>query len=131
MSIEASTAGIYRRYLECLNDRRWDDLGEFVCADVIHNGNSLGLSGYREMLESDVAAIPDLRFDADLIVVQDDLLAGRLLFQCTPQREFLGFQPSGTRVSFTEHVFYRFRDAKIAQVWSAIDTRTVAAQIAR
>ena len=103
----------------------------FVCADVIHNGKSLGLSGYREMLEADVAAIPDLRFDADLIVVQDDLLAGRLLFQCTPQREFLGFQPSGAQVSFTEHVFYRFRDAKIAQVWSAIDTRTVAAQTAR
>lgn len=131
MSVETPIADTYRRYLECLNERRWDDLGQFVCTDAIHNGKSLGLSGYREMLEGDVAAIPDLRFDADLVVVQDDVLASRLVFQCTPQRPFLGFEPPGTQVSFTEHVFYRFRDAKIAEVWSAIDTRGVTAQIAR
>jgi predicted ester cyclase len=29
-----------------------------------------------------------------------------------------------------EHVFYRFRDHKIAQVWSLIDTAAIAAQAA-
>jgi predicted ester cyclase len=44
MSTE-TLAEVYRRYLQCLNERRWDDLGEFVCDDAIHNRRPLGLSG--------------------------------------------------------------------------------------
>jgi predicted ester cyclase len=130
MSTE-TLAEVYRRYLQCLNERRWDDLGEFVCDDAIHNRRPLGLGGYRAMLEADTAAIPDLQFVAELIVAQEDALASRLIFECTPQRPFLGFEPSGTPISFAEHVFYRFRDAKIAEVWSLIDTQAIAAQPAR
>ncbi|WP_006247132.1 ester cyclase [Mycolicibacterium tusciae] len=124
-------ADVYRRYLLCLNERRWDDLGEFVSDDVIHNGKSLGLSGYQAMLEADTAAIPDLLFAAELMVAQADVVACRLGFECTPQHRFLGFDPPGTPITFAEHVFYRFRDSKIVQVWSVIDTQAIAAQIAR
>lgn len=122
-------AGVYRRYLECLNERRWDALREFVSDDVVHNGRPLGLRGYREMLEADIAAVPDLEYITELVVVQDDLVASRLMFRCTPQRSFLGFEPTGTPISFAEHVFYRFRGTKIAEVWSLIDTEAIAAQL--
>jgi len=122
---------IYSRYLRCLNERRWDDLGDFVSHDVVHNGRPLGLTGYRAMLEADTTAVPDLLFVADLVVAQDDVVACRLAFRCTPQEVFLGFDPPGTPISFTEHVFYRFCDSKIAEVWSVIDTRTIALQIDR
>jgi len=129
MSVEYTES--YSQYLHCLNERRWDDLGEFVSHDVVHNGRPLGLSGYRAMLEADTGAVPDLQFVAEMIVAQDDVVACRLGFHCTPQEKFLGFDPPGTPVSFAEHVFYRFRDAKIAEVWSVIDTRAIAAQIGR
>ncbi|MCA2211900.1 ester cyclase [Jidongwangia harbinensis] len=48
-----------------------------------------------------------------------DHVACRLRFGCTPQRQFLGIEAGGRRVSFGEHVFYRFRDSRIEQVWSA------------
>ncbi|MET0705196.1 MAG: ester cyclase [Mycobacterium sp.] len=121
-------ADVYRRYLQCLNDRRWGELGEFVSDDAIHNGRPLGLEGYRAMLEADTTAIPDLRFIAELIVTQEEVVASRLMFCCTPQEPFLGFEPSGKPISFAEHVFYRFRDSKIAEVWSLIDTQAIAAQ---
>jgi predicted ester cyclase len=82
------------------------------------------------MLEADVAAVPDLLFIAELIVTQDDVVACRLAFQCTPQQQFLGFDPPGTPIAFAEHVFYRFCDSKIAEVWSVIDTQAIAAQTA-
>jgi ketosteroid isomerase-like protein len=66
---------VYHRYLECLNERRWDDLGEFVADDVTHNDRPLGLSGYRAMLEDDVRTIPDLRFVADRVVAEGDAVA--------------------------------------------------------
>src|SRR5690349_15734068 len=124
-------AEAYRRYLRCLNERRWDDLGEFLSHDVVHNGRRLGLSGYRAMLEADVAAVPDLMFITELIVTQGDVVACRLGFQCTPQQQFLGFDPPGTLISFAEHAFYRFCDSKIVEVWSVIDTQAIAAQTAR
>jgi predicted ester cyclase len=42
---------------------------------------------------------------------------------------FFGLAPTGRRISFCEHVFYRFRDGRIAQVWSLIDRDAVATQL--
>lgn len=120
---------MYREYLDCLNERRWDDLGQFVADDVVHNGKALGLSGYRAMLESDVRAIPDLRFNAELLLADDSVVGCRLFFECTPREPFLGFQPTGDRVSFAEHVFYRFQDGRIAEVWSLIDREAIRDQV--
>jgi predicted ester cyclase len=125
-----ATTDVYRRYLECLNERRWDDLGQYVCEDVVHDDRPLGLSGYRAMLQADVRAIPDLQFSADLLVTQGEVLACRLVFRCTPELPFLGFSPTGARISFAEHVFYTFREKRIARVWSLIDIQAIAAQLA-
>ena len=127
MNTEA-LADVYRRYLRCPNNRQWDELGQFVCEDVTHNQKPIGLTGYRAMLEGDTAAIPDLHFLAELFVADADLVACRLAFQCTPQQPFLGFEPTGTQISFAEHVFYRFREGKIAEVWSLVDAQAIAAQ---
>ncbi|MEU8819412.1 ester cyclase [Actinoplanes sp. NPDC048796] len=53
-----------------------------------------------------------------------------LWFDCTPQQSLLGIDVDGRRVSFAEHVFYRFHDDRIAEVWSLIDTDGVRRQLA-
>ena len=118
----------YRSYLGCLNDRRWSALGEYVADDVVHNGRALGLSGYRAMLESDTRAIPDLEFVPEILLADGHVVSCRLFFQCTPQHEFLGFEPTGQRVSFAEHVFYRFDGGRISEVHSLIDRDAVRQQ---
>jgi predicted ester cyclase len=123
-------AAVYDDYLQCLNERRWNAMGEFVTEELSYNAKPMSLGDYRAMLEADTRAIPDLRFTADLVVTQGDFVACRLLFRCTPQETFLGYEPTGARISFSEHVFYRFRDGKIAEVWSLIDTQAIAAQTA-
>lgn len=76
-------------------------------------------------------AVPELFYDADIIVVSADQVACRLTFDCTPQRDFLGFSPNGTRLSFAEHVFYRFHDGRIASVSSLIDRYAIQRQLGR
>jgi predicted ester cyclase len=120
---------IYRDYIACLNRQDWQTLGEFVDEEVIHNGRELGLSGYRAMLEKDFEDIPDLRFDIQLLVSDPPHIASRLGFACTPKGVFLGLPVHGKRVSFTENVFYEFRDRKIVRVWSIIDKAAIEAQI--
>jgi predicted ester cyclase len=121
---------IYYSYLQCLNERRWNGLGEFVCEELSYNQKPLSLAEYRAMLVADADAIPDLRYEAEVIVVDGDFVACRLAFRCTPRATFLGFEPTGMPVSFAEHVFYRFSDGKISEVWSLIDRDAIAAQIA-
>lgn len=125
----ADLADLYRNYIACLNRQDWPALGQFVHDDVVHNGRSLGLAGYRAMLEQDFRDIPDLSFNIDLLVSDPSKIAARLTFDCTPVGMFLGLPVNGRRMSFCENVFYEFGDDKIRQVWSVIDKAAIEAQL--
>ncbi|MES2292680.1 MAG: ester cyclase [Pseudomonadota bacterium] len=119
----------YRDYIACLNRQDWQKLSRFVHKDVQRNGEKLGLDGYRAMLEKNFGEIPDLSFKIDLLVSDPPTIASRLHFDCTPKGELFGLPVNGRRVSFTENVFYVFRDDKIELVWSIIDTAASEAQL--
>ncbi|CAD6544999.1 hypothetical protein LMG27952_04228 [Paraburkholderia hiiakae] len=122
-------SALYRRYIDCLNRRDWDCLGDFVAHDVVHNDRPFGLAGYRAMLEQDVRDIPDLRFEIELLVAEPLVIASRLRFDCTPRQDFLGLPVNGRRIAFSENVFYAWRGGKIARVWSIIDKAAIEAQL--
>jgi len=120
---------IYRSYIACLNKQDWPHLEKFVHDDVIYNGVKIGLSGYREMLEKNFQAIPDLRFGIQLLIADSSRVASRLQFNCSPKDQFLGLHVNGKTVSFSENVIYEFRDGRIAEVWSVIDRAAIEAQL--
>jgi steroid delta-isomerase-like uncharacterized protein len=122
-------ADIYRNYIACLNRQDWQNLGRFVADDARHNERPIGLAGYRQMLERDFEAIPNLHFDIELLTADPPYVASRLRFDCSPRGRFLGLEVNGKHISFTENVFYQFRDGKIAEVWSIIDKQAIEAQL--
>ena len=122
-------AAVYRAYIACLNAEDWTKLDQFVQDDVRYNGQRIGLSGYREMLERDFDDIPELHFNIQLMISDPPFVASRLAFDCAPKGNFLGLPVDGRRVSFAENVFYQFRTEKIAQVWSVIDKAAIEAQL--
>jgi len=126
---EAALAERYRAYLDCLNRQDWANLHRFVAEDARHNGRPFGLAGYRAMLERDFAEIPDLSFAIELLVCEPPHVAARLRFDCRPKGLFLGLPVNGGRVVFAENVIYRFRDERIAEVWSVVDKAAIEAQL--
>ena len=128
---DTDLSSIYRGYIACLNQQDWPNLGRFVDEAAEHNGRAVGLAGYRKMLERDFAEIPDLVFNIQLLVAEPPYVASRLAFDCTPRGRFFDLEIDGRRVSFTENVFYEFRDAKIVRVWSIVDKAAIAAQLNR
>jgi predicted ester cyclase len=120
---------VYRAYLAALDERRLDDLDRFVHDRLTYNGEDWTLDRYRSRLAEDARSIPDLRYDVRLLVTGPHHVAARLWFDCTPRHDFLGIPATGRRVSFAEHVFYRFRDDRIEDVWSVIDTDAVRRQL--
>ncbi len=125
-----NTKDFYLAYIACLNAQDWSRLGDFVEADVRRNDRPLGLTGYRAMLENDFARIPDLRYEVELVIADENCVGSRLRFHCSPQGEFLGLPVNGRRVMFSENVFYELRDGKITRVWSVIDKSAIEAQLA-
>jgi predicted ester cyclase len=119
----------YRDYIATLNERRLDDLGQFVHDHLTYNGQQWSLDQYQALLADDVRRVPDLRYEITLLVVGADQVACRLWFDCTPQREFLGIDARGRRVSFAEHVFYGFRANRIESVWSLVDADGIRRQL--
>ena len=124
-----SLSDLYRAYIDCLNRRDWEQLGQYVDDEVEHNGRPLHLSGYRDMLVKDFEDIPDLRFNVQLLACSPPLVAARLAFRCSPKGKFLGLNVNGRVVSFAENVFYEFKLSKIASVWSVIDKAAIEAQL--
>ena len=122
-------SSVYRHYIACLNKQDWPNLEKFVHDEVSYNGQRIGISGYREMLERDFYEIPDLHFDIELLISDPPHIASRLDFHCTPKGKFLGLHVNGKRVSFSENVFYEFRRERIVQVWSVIDKVAIEAQL--
>ena len=120
---------IYRDYLACLNRQALDELGDFVHDRVRYNSEEIGLAGYRSMLEQNFREIPDLFFEASLLVVDSSYVACRLAFNCSPVGTFMGLAVNGRRVQFAENVFYEFSDGKIKEVWSVIDKASIEQQL--
>ena len=135
----------YRAYLTALNERRLDDLADHVHDELTYNDEPMTRRQYRDLIAADLAAAPDLFYDAQLVVASDDAVgnvaggtsgdaagghvACRLVFDCAPRGELLGFRPEGARLRFAEHVFYRYEHGRIAAVRSMIDRAAIAEQL--
>ncbi|KIK62302.1 hypothetical protein GYMLUDRAFT_42239 [Collybiopsis luxurians FD-317 M1] len=121
----------YRRYISYLNGKKVHDLGDFVHEELIYNGKSMTRDDYQNYIADDFERIPDLYFDIHHLVASGNLVACRIEFNCTPSKEFRGHSPNGKKISFVEHVFYRFDESgRIREVWSLLDDPAIAAQMA-
>jgi len=87
--MKADLSDVYRDYIACLNRQDWPKLEQFVDDDVCYNGQRIGLSGYRGMLERDFSEIPDLHFNIQLLMSDGDYIASRLAFDCSPRESSL------------------------------------------
>jgi predicted ester cyclase len=126
---DVDLADRYRGYLTCLNERRFHDLPEFVHEPVVHNDRTLRIAEFQDLLRRDAAEIPDLNYEIERLVVQGEQVACRIRFDCTPTASFRGIPPAGRPISFVEHVFYRYEDGRIAQIWSLIDMEAIREQL--
>lgn len=67
------------------------------------------------------AAFPDLRFEAEFILAEDDKVAIRWHARGTNNGPFQGQAPSGKTVSFTGSIIYRVDEGRIVEAWAQPD----------
>jgi steroid delta-isomerase-like uncharacterized protein len=112
---------VIRRWLEAWNTNDLD-AAEGLLHDgyVRHDANLpdiVGPQAERNFVATALAAFPDLRFEAQHLVAEDDLVVGRLTVQGTHRGEFMGVPASGRHVDFQTVETFRLLDGKIAEQW--------------
>jgi predicted ester cyclase len=136
MSISTNIEATYRKYIAAINAQDWELVQSFINDKVTHNNRSLSKPEYCQLMISAFDACPDIVFGIDKLLVNEGAgeVACRIAFTGTPVKTFLGCDIKdgglGTKtIDFAEHVFYSFRDGKIADVKSLIDVEEVRRQL--
>ena len=122
-----ATATIVRRWTEeALDTHDLDVLDEFVAADLIHHAgifvDEIGRDALKEDLAALLAAFPDSRWSADVIVATEDHAAVRWTGRGTHEGELQGLAPTGLPVVLTGINVYRIDCGQIVEGWSEPDS---------
>lgn len=118
MTQPSSLESTYLAYVAAINKRPFPGLSDHMHPVVTLNDVSMPLPEFEKLLTDDIDNAPDLRFDLSMVVADEakQQVGCRIEFIATPQREFMGRNIQGT-VKCMEHMFYQYRDGKIATVW--------------
>jgi len=112
-------AAFYRRYNACCNERRFEDLAEFVARDVAIDGVERGRDAYAAELQAVVRAFPDYRWEVLRLVVDAPWIAVHLTDTGTHRETFRSVPATGRSVAIPEFAFYRVDAGRIAEVWGS------------
>jgi steroid delta-isomerase-like uncharacterized protein len=126
----------YARYTEQVwNSHDPEALAQFVAADAkVHSMTpgvlaGAGLDYLKGRAQSLFNAFPDVHFEIEDIVQQDDRLAARVTLQGTQRGEFAGIPATGKRMKVYDFATYRIVGGKITDVWSLIDMQGLRDQL--
>ncbi len=119
-------AAIGRRWTEeALDGHDLDVLDEFVAEDLVHHAgifvDEIGRDAVKEDLAALIAAFPDVRFSADVVIANEDRAAVRWTGRGTHEGELQGIAPTGREVVFTGINVYRIACGQIVEGWSEPD----------
>ena len=117
----ADVAARYARYLACCNERRFDQLGEFVDEHVSGSGSVDGLAAYVERVKAVCTGFPDYHWELQELVIEENTIAARLIGRGMHTGFFNGIAPTGRKITIQELVIYRIADGKIIQCWGDLD----------
>lgn len=122
----------YLKAIENHSDGHIENLEEFVADDVINHtslsGKDLtpqedhGIEAFRRHAEAVPRAFPDVHFDIEDVIAEDDRVMVRLVLTGTHDGPFLGLEPTGKEIAMSAIVVYRYEDGKIVERWSEGNT---------
>ncbi|WP_369056157.1 ester cyclase [Kineococcus terrestris] len=113
----ADAVALYERYLACCNERRFDQLGDFVSEAVSGSGPVDGLAAYVDGVRDVCTGFPDYRWEVQDVVVEGGTIAARLVGRGTHTGAFSGVAATGRKVEVQELVVYRITDGRIDRCW--------------
>jgi steroid delta-isomerase-like uncharacterized protein len=125
---------VVRRFIELLNEKNTDALGEVWAEDLVWHGaggmgDVHGLDTFKQVLAPFFTALPDLHTTIEDLVAENDRVASRVTTRATHTGDFMGIPPTGNPVEFIGIHVYRIADGKLAEEWFNDDLLTLMRQV--
>ncbi|WP_404422458.1 ester cyclase [Thalassospira australica] len=106
---------------------------ELVAPEIVTHGfpceNPHDLDSYHDFFVGLNAAFPDMNFDIQTMIAEDNHVAARFRIRATHRDSFAGIPASDNAIDFTGMVLYRLENGKIAETWLHPDVTTLMAQL--
>jgi predicted ester cyclase len=103
--------------------------GDYVRHDLLPSQALPGPAGQAKIAEDFRRAFPDLRFDVDLVLGEDDLVAARWTATGTHSGPWGSLEPTGKRATFSGVSLFRFADGKVVEIWNHRDDLGLMTQV--
>src|SRR5262245_40908834 len=111
-----SSRALTLRILQIWNAKNPSLIEELYGEDsVIHtpDGEVRGIAGSKQLYHTYTSAFPDLQFEIEEIVAENDSAAAQLLFTGTHKGPLGDLPPSGRFVKVANNCFFRFAAGKV------------------
>ena len=133
MATPEENKDIYRRYIEEVwNQGRADASDIYLAPDATAPSVPQlppGPAGMKVIVQLFLAAFPDFRMTIEDIIAEGDVVAARFVETGTHRGAFMGIEPTGREVRFTEMAMVRFADGKIIESRWETDMLTLYQQL--
>jgi steroid delta-isomerase-like uncharacterized protein len=136
MDQQRNKGNLRRLYDEVMNQHRVDAADELITPDRPDHDPNLppefteGREGFKRLFTMFIAAFPDLQFETELMVAEDDLVASYNEMRGTQQGEFMGIPPTGRGFKVKATDVCRFTDdGLISEHWGVFDMGSLMQQL--
>ena len=127
----SSIESVYRAWVAALNDLSYTDIEQHLTSPFHHVGRDFTPQQWTEHLAIISKVLGPTTLTIDRVIADDsqNCLAARLLVKCRPLQPWMGHQPSGKDVLFTEMFFVWFQEGKLCRTSFNIETPVISRQL--
>ena len=127
-------AATLRRMYDAVNAHDVDGVAAVMADDFVEHEEMPGLTptkqGALDLFELSFAAFPDLRFEAEDVLVDGDKVVAQVRFTGTHEGDFMGVPASGKHVDVQLIDITRFGDDGLAyEHWGVVDSLAMMQQL--
>lgn len=109
-------------YQEVINNKNLDAIGNYLSEDFIHNGESRGLDGQKQIIQENFFnAFPDIKVNCEFFVCENDLVTVHNVWSGTHNGNFLGIEATGKAVQWQANAILKIKNNKITEAWDEND----------
>ncbi len=135
MSLEQNKAVVRRHYEEGWNQKNLSTVDETHSPDTIHHDPSnptaiTGVEGIKNRLAQVIQAFPDIHFNIEDMIAEEDKVAVYWTLSGTQKGEFAGIPPTGKRIEGIQGIIiHRLSNGKIVEDKAVRDTLSMMQQL--
>jgi len=125
---------IIESYYENLwNKQNKSYIDKLLSDDIIFRGSlgieTVGKEEFEKYFDLITSAIPNLYHGVETIVVQNNSVAARAVYNGTHSGKLLDFEPSNNRIRYNGASFFQLENGKIKEIWVLGDLNTLYKQL--